>query len=153
VFAGPDAGQAGPLAATAGELGIELSILGAVPETVLSGLYGHATLLCMPSRDEGFGLPVLEAMSVGLPVVASDIPAVREVGGDAVVRFAPRDARALAAALTHTLKDPARRSELGRRGAARAAAFTWEATAAATVRAYEHAVSLVARAGRAAPGG
>ena len=143
VFAGPDGGRAEPLAASAAELGIgdRLSILGAVPDAVLSGLYRRAALLCMPSRDEGFGLPVLEAMSVGLPVIASDIPVVREVGGDAVVRFAPGDARALAATLEAVLGDPARRTELGRLGAARAAAFTWEATAAATVRAYEYALS------------
>jgi glycosyltransferase involved in cell wall biosynthesis len=142
VFAGPEAGRKERLAAAAARLGIgdRLLILGAVPDRVLAGLYHRAALLCMPSRDEGFGLPVLEAMSAALPVVASDIPAVREVGGDAVVRVPPGDVRAFAEALSRVFRDPARRGELGRLGVTRAAAFTWEATAAATVRVYEAAL-------------
>ena len=133
-----------PSDALAARLGIgdRLTILGAVDDRILSDLYRRASLLCMPSRAEGFGLPVLEAMSVGLPVVASDIPAVREVGGDAAMCVPVGDVRALGHALAQVLKSPDLRDRLKALGLARAAGFTWDATAAATVRAYESALAV-----------
>ena len=93
--------------------------------------------MLVPSRKEGFGLPVLEAMSVGVPVLASDTPALREVGGDAGTLPARRRAPAWAAAIAALVADPATRARrprpLGRR---RAAEFSWSATARATVDAY-----------------
>lgn len=144
VLAGPTAGRSEELRDLSVRLGVgdRLTILGAVDDGVLSGLYHRASLLCLPSLSEGFGLPVLEAMSVGLPALASDIPVVREVAGDAAVRFPPGDVEGLSAALVRVLGDQGLQAELRRRGPIRAAAFTWEATAAATVRAYECALAL-----------
>ncbi len=144
VFAGPTAGRAATLQALAARLGIgdRLAILGAVDDRILSDLYRRASLLCMPSRAEGFGLPVLEAMSVGLPVVASDIPAVREVAGEAAICVPVGDARALGQALAGVLRNPELRGRLKDLGLARAAGFTWDATAAATVTAYESALAV-----------
>lgn len=144
VFAGPTAERSDALQALAVRLGVgdRLDILGPVDDAVLSGLYRRASLLCMPSLGEGFGLPVLEAMSVGLPVVASDIPPMREVAGDAAVRVPAGDVRAFGDALRRVLGDSQLRAELARRGAARATAYTWAATAAATRNAYELALAI-----------
>jgi glycosyltransferase involved in cell wall biosynthesis len=142
VFAGPTAGRADALEALARELGIgeRLSVLGFVDDATLAALYRDATLLCLPSFGEGFGLPVLEAMAAGLPVLASDLPAIREVTGGGAVLFAPGDVDALTAALTRLLGDERLRAELADHGPTRAAAFTWDATAAATMRAYDAAI-------------
>jgi glycosyltransferase involved in cell wall biosynthesis len=152
VFAGPvPDGRDAVLCGLATQLGIgdRFQILGAVDDAHLSALYRSAVLLCMPSLEEGFGLPVLEAMSVGLPVVASDIPALREVGGAAAVFVSPGDAQALADELSRVLGDSALRVRLVREGEARAAQFTWDATAAATIRAYEFALAGGVREQRA----
>lgn len=147
VFAGPAAGRSDELQLAGRELGISdrLKILGRVDDTVLAGLYRDATVLCMPSLGEGFGLPVLEAMAAGLPVVASDLPAVREVANGAAELFEPGDAASLTAALQRVLRD----SELGERlrtdGLKRASRFTWEATAEATVHAYRGALNAQAQ--------
>ncbi len=142
VFAGPPAHGAATLTALAEQLGLadRLTLLGPVSDAVLAGLYRDAQVLCMPSLGEGFGLPVLEAMASGLPVLASDLPAIREVAGDAALLVAPGNADALADALTRILGDAPLRERLRAEGPARAAAFTWEATAEATVRAYRSAL-------------
>ncbi|MBI5106045.1 MAG: glycosyltransferase family 4 protein [Solirubrobacterales bacterium] len=103
----------------------------------LASLHAHAIALVHPSRHEGFGLTVLEAMAVGTPVVARRTPALEEVGGDAVL-FADD----LAAGMREA---QARHAELSARGRARAAAFTWEAAARAHLRAYALAVERHAR--------
>lgn len=139
VFAGPTVGRAEELRQLALKLGVagRLSILGPVDDATLAGLYRQATLLCMPSLGEGFGLPVIEAMAAGLPVVASDLPAIREVAGDAALLIPPGDVDALAAALSRLVEDEQLGSRLRRVGPERASAFTWERTAALTVRAYQ----------------
>jgi glycosyltransferase involved in cell wall biosynthesis len=109
---------------------------GQVSEPVLQRLYRTATVLCFPSRAEGFGLPVLEAMAAGLPVVASDIPAVREVAGPAAVLVPPGDAEALREALLELLGDPDRRGALAEAGRRRAAGFSWRTMAEATLAGY-----------------
>ncbi len=100
--------------------------LGYVSEPDLVALYAAARLFVYPSRHEGFGLPVLEAMACGAPVVASDVAALREVAGDAATFAPPGDAGALAAAMAGVLAGPN-----GARGAglARARAFSWARTA------------------------
>jgi glycosyltransferase involved in cell wall biosynthesis len=142
VFAGPTVGREGELRRLAAELGLgeRLSILGRVPDDVLARLYRDATVLAMPSFGEGFGLPVLEAMAAGAPVVASDLPAIREVAGDGAVLVPPGDVAALATALAQAFTDEALRSRLRASALERARAFSWERAAEATVQAYRSAL-------------
>jgi glycosyltransferase involved in cell wall biosynthesis len=110
-----------------------------VPEDLLGALYAQAGLLAYPSLVEGFGLPLLEAMVTGTPVLASDIPVLREIGGDAALYAPPDDAEAWAAALTRLAGDCDLRAALVAAGAAHASRYTWgaaaERLAAAAVRA------------------
>ncbi|MGA7355430.1 MAG: glycosyltransferase, partial [Candidatus Cybelea sp.] len=86
---------------------------------------------------EGFGLPVLEAMSYGTPVIASSASAVPEAGGDAACYVPPGDDAALATAILRVAGDPVYSADLRRRGRAHAAAFTWEKTASLTLATIE----------------
>ncbi|KQX06956.1 MULTISPECIES: glycosyltransferase family 4 protein [unclassified Leifsonia] len=99
-----------------------------------------ATALVTASRDEGFGIPLVEAMSVGTPIVVSDIPIFREIGGDAALYFDVDDAQALAAAVTRLddLEEWQRRSALGLE---RAATFTWAASARTLLGVLEETVA------------
>ena len=99
----------------------------------LAALYRAADLLLFPSRYEGFGLPVLEAMSAGLPVVAAREGSVPEVAGDAAVWARAGDAEDFARAARAVLSDPAERDRLAEAGRARAALFSWERTAERTL--------------------
>ena len=103
---------------------------GAVPDALLPGLYVGAEAFALPSRYEGFGLPVLEAMAAGTPVVAADAAALPETCGGAA-RLVPPDGGAVRDALLALLADPAERARLRAAGLARAERFTWNATAAA----------------------
>lgn len=118
--------------------------LGAVDDATLHALYRGAVACGIPSRYEGFGMPALEAMARGCPVIASDVASLPEVVGDAGVLVAPDDLGAWAQALTALLDDPARRAELVRRGTARAAGFTWETSARAHLDAYAGAIRIAA---------
>jgi alpha-1,3-rhamnosyl/mannosyltransferase len=125
-------------------LGPALRQLGRVSEAELRALYAGAVLFAFPSLHEGFGLPVLEAMAAGVPVVASDIPAVREVAGGAATLVPAGDVAAWADVLGEMLGE-SRLSGPGRAGLveagrARAALFPWTATAAATLAVYEELV-------------
>jgi glycosyltransferase involved in cell wall biosynthesis len=122
-------------------------LLGYLPESELASLTAGAAAMVFPSRYEGFGLPPLQALACGTPVVASDLPALREVLGDEADLVPAGDAGALAAALATVLKDappsdndapPSDAARAARR--ARAARFTWPACAAATLTAYHRAV-------------
>jgi len=142
VFAGPDAGIGQVLRRLAMELGVEgrVQFLGQVTDAQLAWLYGEASVLAFPSRAEGFGLPLLEALAAGLPVVATDLPVFREVAGDAA-RFVPiGDAVALGGALCELMEDETARGQMSRAGLERAQAFTWDATAASTVACYRKMV-------------
>jgi glycosyltransferase involved in cell wall biosynthesis len=97
-----------------------------VSEGVLPQLYAAADLLVLPSTSEGFGLPLLEAMSCGTPVVCSSAASLPEVGGDAVIYFDPYSVEEMAAAIKRVLDSPSLRAELRERGLKRAAKFTWE---------------------------
>ncbi|MBV8715977.1 MAG: glycosyltransferase family 4 protein [Chloroflexi bacterium] len=108
----------------------------------LASWYAGAAVFAFPSIYETFGLPVLEAMAAGSPVVASDIPALREVAGDAAVYAKPADAAALAQSLTCVLDDSDLRGRLRKRGLARAMAFEWHVTAQRTL---EHLVNVAGR--------
>lgn len=116
-----------------------LILPGYVGQDALRGLVRGAAVLAFPSRYEGFGLPPLEALAAGTAVVASDIPAVREVVGEHATLVPPGDADALGAALRAALATP--RSEAARRaGQDHAATFSWRRCADATLAAYRHAV-------------
>jgi len=119
-------------------LSLEQSVrfIGSVAEADLPALYSGARLFVFPSECEGFGLPVIEAMACGVPVACSTTPSLLEVAGDAALRFAPHDVEAMAEALRSLLTDTELRTELSRRGVARAAQFSWDATARATLAAY-----------------
>jgi glycosyltransferase involved in cell wall biosynthesis len=120
---------------------------GYVPDEGRRALYEGARLLVMPSLHEGFGLPVLEAMAMGIPVITSGRGALSEVAGDAGLTVDPGDSRGLADAIHTLLTDAARADALGRRGVERAATFTWATAARALVDAYRRV--LTGEAGRA----
>ena len=113
---------------------------GYVPAADRRALYEGAALFALPSFNEGFGLPVIEAMALGIPVVVSNRGALPEVAGDAALIVEPDDADRLAEAFDRLLSDQTLASELGARGAVRASTFTWDHTAACVSRAYEAAV-------------
>ncbi len=110
--------------------------LGWVPRRDLAPLYGSATLVAYPSRYEGFGLPPLEAMACGAPVIASRVASLPEVLGEAACLVPTGDERHLGWAIGELLADRERRGEMSRAGVRRAAGFTWKATAAATAQVY-----------------
>ncbi|TAK25763.1 MAG: glycosyltransferase family 1 protein [Chloroflexota bacterium] len=120
--------------------------LGIVPEELMPALIGAATLYVYPSRYEGFGLPVLEAMASGVPVACSNAGSLPEVSGDAAIVFSPDDEDALAAALARGLGDDPLRHDLIERGLRQSAQFSWERTAEMTLAAYRGALSLDAEA-------
>jgi glycosyltransferase involved in cell wall biosynthesis len=115
--------------------------LGYVDDDLLAALYRGCALLAFPSRYEGFGLPVLEAMSYGAPVVASRASAVPEAGGEAACYVAPGDDAQLAAAILRVAGDAAYAGELRRRGPVHAAEFSWERTASRTLAVIENTLA------------
>ena len=114
-------------------------LTGFLPDAALPSLYAGAALVAMPSLYEGFGLPLLEAMACGAPVVASNASCFPEVVGDAAVMLDPRDEEAWTNAMGALLEDPARREVLRRKGIERARVFTWERTAQQTLAVYRKA--------------
>jgi glycosyltransferase involved in cell wall biosynthesis len=104
----------------------------------LPGFLGGALVVAFPSRGEGFGLPVLEAMACGAPVLTTHCTSLPEVGGDAVA-YTERDAGSIRTALRTLLEDHARRQSLADAGYARSQEFTWEASAEAHLAAYQRA--------------
>lgn len=108
----------------------------------VAALYRGATVVALPSIYEGFGLPAVEAMYAGAPLVMSDIPVLREVGGDAALYVPPDDAGAWADALERLLGDPDLRRELARRGRERRHAFDWHRTAEGTVAVWKAAAGV-----------
>jgi alpha-1,3-rhamnosyl/mannosyltransferase len=128
-------------------LGDRVVRTGRIPGADLEALFSEARALAFPSLYEGFGIPVLEAMSRGVPVIASTAAALPEVVGDGGVLVDPADVDGWSDAMLRLLHDDAHRADLVARGSARAAGFTWEASAEALVGAYETASSWVERAG------
>jgi glycosyltransferase involved in cell wall biosynthesis len=144
VMAGPPAGDEQRLRSLIQTLGLtsNVTLLGAVSDSMLAGLYQDALALCFPSISEGFGLPLLEAMGAGATVIASDIPVCHEVAGDAAIYPNGDDERAWAEAIEGVVSDPGLRAGLVVSGHERVKAFTWDRTAAATLDAYRLALEL-----------
>jgi glycosyltransferase involved in cell wall biosynthesis len=126
------------------ELGLRgrVHFTGYLPEKDLAAIYNLADVFVFPSLYEGFGLPPLEAMACGLPVVASDAPAPVEVLDGAALLVSPRDVEGLAEAVGRILRDRHLRYRLRKRGLERAADFSWERTARETVEAYQAALGV-----------
>jgi alpha-1,3-rhamnosyl/mannosyltransferase len=116
-----------------------VSFLPFVDENALEGLYAAADCFVLPSFNEGFGLPLLEAMGRGVPVACSNVSALPEVAGDAARYFDPADSHQIGAALIDLLDDRGLRERLSARGRAREAELTWGATARATLDSYARA--------------
>lgn len=115
---------------------------GYIPEEELPLWYAAATVFVFPSIYEGFGMPPLEAMACGTPVITSNTSSLPEVVGDAGLMVAPTDPIALAEAIRRVLVDADLRAELRQRGLARARRFSWADTAAKTLAAYREAVAV-----------
>lgn len=125
----------GEIAGRVKAMGMEARVccLGHLPLPALVAVYRGASAFLAPSLYEGFGLTVAEAMACGVPVVAGDAPAIREVAGDAVIRVNPRDVVALAAALRRVLQTPSLVAQLQERGRERTAHLTWQRAGEATL--------------------
>jgi glycosyltransferase involved in cell wall biosynthesis len=113
-----------------------IRVLGYVSRAELANWYARAMIFAFPSLDEGFGMPVLEAMASGTPVIASNRAAVPEVAGDAAWLVDAQDTEELAGAMVALTQDPERCAELSRRGLERAAKFTWAAAVEKTWQVY-----------------
>ena len=111
---------------------------GFVPDADLAALYSGALAFVYPSLYEGFGLPPLEAMQCGLPVITSDVSSLPEVVGDAALTVSPTDADALCQALIRVVQSPALRADLGGRALARAALFSWPTFVQQHLELYRH---------------
>ncbi len=111
---------------------------GGLSAETLATAYADADVVAYISLYEGFGLPVLEAMSAGAPVITSNTSSLPEVAGDAALLVDPEDVEEIADAVARVLTDPALAEDLRRRGRERAALFTWAATARATLDVYRH---------------
>jgi glycosyltransferase involved in cell wall biosynthesis len=104
----------------------DIDVLGYVTQAELEALYRRARIFAFPSLDEGFGMPVLEAMAAGIPVVAANRAALPEVCGDAALLVDPEDVDAIHAALEQLMRDEPVAAAFARRGLARADQFSWE---------------------------
>ncbi len=124
---------------THGGGGPRIRTLGYVSAEDKAALMAHALAFVFPSFYEGFGLPVLEAMSLGAPVIASNLSSLPEVTGRAALLVDPRDEAELALAMKHLLEDPKKREELARKGHERSLEFRWEKAAGETLEVYEAA--------------
>jgi glycosyltransferase involved in cell wall biosynthesis len=125
-------------------LGLEREVIfvGRVPREVLPFVYSGAMLFLYPSLYEGFGLPVLEAMACGVPVIASRTSSIPEIVGEAGVLVSPLDTEELASAITDLLSDEGRRLVLREAGLARAGHFSWERAARESLRVYESCLGM-----------
>jgi len=128
--------------------GVDVRVLGHVDDVTLGALYRQCTVFAFPSRAEGFGLPLLEAMLSRAPVVSSTASSLPEVGGDAALYVAPDDPAALAAQIARVAGDAALAADLRARGFARASAMTWERATAALVGVFERVVRDYGREGQ-----
>jgi glycosyltransferase involved in cell wall biosynthesis len=120
------------------ENGLERSVrmVGDITLETLRVLYSQAAVFVFPSLYEGFGMPVLEAMACGAPVIASDTSSIPEVASDAAVLISPADVRGLADSIRRVLNDRVTREAMKSKGFARTKLFTWETAARQTLAVY-----------------
>jgi glycosyltransferase involved in cell wall biosynthesis len=143
VIGGKRQWQVGEIDATFERLAMHKHVLftGYVPDVDLPALYSAASAFVFPSLYEGFGLPPLEAMACGAPVITSNVSSLPEVVGDAALQIDPTDVAALAAAISRVLDQPALADELRARGRARSQRFTWTRAAQQTLAIYQDVVA------------
>lgn len=123
-----------------GSLSERVVVTGFVPDEDLAPIYSHACMFVYPSLLEGFGLPPLEAMQCGVPVITSNTSSLPEVVGDAGIMVSPTDADALCQAMASLFQDSGLSQELARRARVRAATFSWARCASETLQAYRRAL-------------
>jgi glycosyltransferase involved in cell wall biosynthesis len=131
------------LRAVAAEVGVadRVKLPGWLEDAELEALYRAASCFVLPSFEEGFGIPILEAMGRGVPVACSNTTSLPEVAGDAALLFDPHDPSGIAASITRLTSDRELARTLIERGRARCEVFTWEATARATLDTYRRALA------------
>jgi glycosyltransferase involved in cell wall biosynthesis len=127
-------------------------LLGQVADEALPAIYQGATLFLYPTLYEGFGLPVVEAMASGVPVITSNTSALREIGEGSAQLVNPLDVEALARAIAHSMADPEHRSSLAELGRRRAREFTWERAARRTLAIYKSVIDGTPTASLSASG-
>ena len=120
---------------------IDVRVLGYVPDDDLPALLSGAALFVYPSLYEGFGMPPLEAMACGTPVITSNASSLPEVVGDAALSVDPNDVEGLAEAMHRVLRNAELCKELRRKGLERAKLFSWEETARQTLTIYKNVVA------------
>ena len=140
VLVGAPGAESVRISALAAATGVKLALPGFVDDAALAALYRHAGAVVVPSLQEGFGLPVLEALACAAPVVATAVGNIPNLAGDAAALVPPGDAPALAAALRLMLTDRAHRQRLATRGPAIAANYSWRRTAELTAAVYREVV-------------
>jgi glycosyltransferase involved in cell wall biosynthesis len=147
VLVGTDRGSGDALSALAAKAGAPEAVvrIDRVEEPVLRALYRGAAAFVYPSRYEGFGLPVLEAMACGTPVIAARAASIPEITADAAILLDPDDARGWSDAVVRVAQDEEFRRDLSARGRTRASLFTWARTARATMDAYQTCLAEAAK--------
>ena len=123
-------------------LGDRVKLLGFIDDAQLARLYQAASTFLFPSLEEGFGIPVLEAMASGVPVVTSNLSSMPEVGGEAALYVDPRNPADIAQKVVQAVEDSAMRAASVQKGLARAREFTWRRTAEATLAVYDEVLKL-----------
>jgi len=144
VLVGDPAHRFGNMSRTIAECGMEGRVIcpGRMPIEDITRLYSHADLFVFPSLYEGFGMPVIEAMACGAPVVTSNRTALPEVAGDAALLVNPDDDDELAGAMVRIFRDASLRESLRAKGFERARQFTWERAARQTLAVYKDVCAL-----------
>jgi glycosyltransferase involved in cell wall biosynthesis len=122
------------------DLKADVRLVGYARPEDLAALYSEATVFLFPSLYEGFGMPILEAMACGTPVLTSNVTSLPEVAGDAALQVDPLDVESIAQGLLRLLEDPRLREQYIRKGFERIKEFTWEKTARETMAVYRKAL-------------
>jgi glycosyltransferase involved in cell wall biosynthesis len=132
------------LLAEVDRLGVKerIRFTGYVPQEDLPWVYNLSSLFVYPTRYEGFGLPALEAMACGVPVITTNVSSMPEIVGDAGFLVEPDSEESLKQAMAEVLADPGLSAEMAARGLERAKQFTWERTARETLRVYQHVCEI-----------